>query len=88
MALSFFRRAEERFAGQPPASLDFGMFTALLRAQQALSPAARVQGQFQVAPAMEDPITEILLCGPCWRCAAAAQRGAFSPDVARQGAVN
>ncbi|HEY0043412.1 MAG TPA: hypothetical protein VGB62_02575 [Allosphingosinicella sp.] len=88
MDLSFFRRAEDGFAGQPPASLDFDMLTALLRAQQALSPAARVQGQFQVAPAMEDPITEILLSGPCWRCAAAAQRGAFSPHVARQGAVN
>jgi hypothetical protein len=88
MDLSFFRRAEARFASRSAANLDYGMFTALLRAQQALSPAARVQGQFRKVPVMEDPIVEILLCGPDWRRAAAAQRGAFSPACARQGAVN
>ena len=88
MDLSFFRRAEARFASRAPATLDFSMLTALLRAQQALSPAARVQGRYRPVPAMEDPIAEILLCGPDWRRAAAAQRGAFSPAYARQGAVN
>lgn len=87
MDLSFFRRAEQRFASRTPARLDFGMLVATLRAQREAAPA------WAAAPAAEprfaDPIAEILLAGPAWREAVAAQRGCFNPQIARmQGAVN
>ena len=87
MDLSFFRRAEQRFASRTPARLDFGMFVAALRTQREARPAATVR---PAAPAARfaDPIAEILLAGPAWREAVAVQRGCFNPAVARQGAVN
>jgi hypothetical protein len=87
MDLSFFRRAEQRFASRTPARLDFGMLVVALRAQHDASPAALARA---AAPAARfaDPIAEILLAGPGWREAVAAQRGCFNPEVARQGAVN
>ena len=86
MDLSFFRRAEQRFASRAPARLDFGMLVATLRTQRAAVPAAPAPQ----APAARfaDPIAEILLAGPGWREAVAVQRGCFNPEVARQGAVN
>jgi len=86
MDLSFFRRAEQRFASRTPARLDFGMLVAALRAQRA-APASRARG-VPAAAACADPLAEILLAGPAWREAVAAQRGCFNPVVARQGAVN
>ncbi len=89
MDLSFFRRAEQRFASRTPAALDFGMLVATLRAQRESRPAASA-GRAASAPAagFADPIAEILLAGPGWREAVAAQRGCFNPAFARQGAVN
>ena len=89
MDLSFFRRAEQRFASRTPAGLDFGMLVATLRSQRDSAPAASAR---VAAPTVSfaDPIAEILLAGPGWREAVAAQRGCFNPAYAcaRQGAVN
>ena len=89
MDLSFFRRAEQRFASRAPARLDFGMLVATLRTQRDSAPAATA-GTEDEAPAASfaDPIAEILLAGPGWREAVAAQRGCFNPAYARQGPVN
>ena len=89
MDLSFFRRAEQRFASRSPARLDFGMLVATLRTQRDLAPSAAVLSMASEAGvACADPIAEILLAGPGWREAVAAQRGCFNPAFARQGAVN
>jgi hypothetical protein len=87
MDLSFFRRAEQRFASRAPAHLDFGMLVATLRSQRDSAPAAAARA---TAPAagIADPIAEILLAGPGWREAVTAQRGCFNPAFARQEAVN
>lgn len=89
MDLSFFRRAEQRFASHTPARLDFGMLVATLRLQREAAPAASARAA-DSAPAerFADPLAEILLAGPAWREAVAAQRGCFNPAFARQGAVN
>lgn len=88
MDLSFFRRAEARFAGQTPARLDYGLFVAALHAQRAAAPSPRAQRAAASMARLADPIAEILLAGPCWREAVAAQGGSFNPAFARQGAVN
>jgi hypothetical protein len=88
MDLSFFRRAEQRFASRAPARLDFGMLVAALRSQREAGPAAVTRPAAPAAPRFADPIAEILLAGPAWREAVAAQGGCFNPKVARQGAVN
>jgi hypothetical protein len=87
MDLSFFRRAEQRFASRAPAGLDFGMLVATLRAQRESTPAASARAPVPAA-SFADPIAEILLAGPAWREAVAAQRGCFNPAFARQGSVN
>jgi hypothetical protein len=87
MDLSFFRRAEQRFASRTPARLDFGMLVAALRTQREAGPAALMRSPAPDPPCA-DPIAEILLAGAAWREAVAAQRGCFNPAVARQGAVN
>ena len=89
MDLSFFRRAEQRFASRAPARLDFGMLVATLQTRRDSAPTA-LTGAGASAPAacFADPIAEILLAGPAWREAVAAQRGCFNPAYARQGAVN
>ena len=85
MDLSFFRRAEAKFASRTPAALDFGMLVATLRTQRAAEESPRPVRSV-VRPA--DPLVEILLGGPSWREAVAAQRGSFNPRYAVQGAVN
>ena len=88
MDLSFFRRAEQRFASRTPAQLDFDMLVATLRAQREAAPAARGGPAWAPAARLADPLAEILLAGARWREAVAAQRGCFNPAFARQGAVN
>ena len=88
MDLSFFQRAEQRFASRTAARPDFGMLAAMLRAQQAASETARAQARFAATPDFEDSLVEILLGGPRWRLAVAARRGSFSRRAARQGPVN
>ena len=88
MDLSFFRRAEQRFASRTPAGLDFGMLVATLRSQRDSAPTASARAVPAAAARIADPIAEILLAGPAWREAVTAQRGCFNPAFARQGAVN
>jgi hypothetical protein len=88
MDLSFFRRAEQRFASRTPARLDHGVLVAMLQAQQAASAAARAQLLWLAAPRLSDPLVELLVAGPGWRRAVAVQRGCFNPAFARKGAVN
>lgn len=88
MDLSFFRRAEQRFASRTPARLDFDMLVATLRSQREAAPAALTRAAAPPASRLADPIAEILLAGPAWREAVAAQGGCFNPEVARQGPVN
>ncbi|HEU0133677.1 MAG TPA: hypothetical protein VFR28_02560 [Allosphingosinicella sp.] len=88
MDLSFFRRAEQRFASRTPARLDFGMLVAAVRTQRDAGPTGLARTASVPSARFADPIAEILLAGPAWREAVAAQRGCFNPEVARQGAVN
>jgi hypothetical protein len=88
MDLSFFRRAEQRFASRTAARLDHGVLLAMLQTRQAASPAVRAQALWLSRPTFEYPLVELLLGGPHWHRALAAQRGCFNPAYARQGAVN
>ncbi|HEX8307014.1 MAG TPA: hypothetical protein VF645_01175 [Allosphingosinicella sp.] len=85
MDLSFFRRADQRLASRAPAALDFGILVATLRAQRDSMPATSARSAASEPPACcPDPIAEILLAGPSWREAVAAQRGCFNSAFARQ----
>ena len=88
MDLNFFRRAEQRFASRTAAALDFGLLAAMLQTRQSASAAARAQAQWNLAPRLEDPLVELLLGGPLWRRAVAAQSGCFNPAYAMKGCVN
>ena len=88
MDLSFFRRIEQRFASRTAAHPDWGMLSAMLRAQAERTPAARAQALAPAPREGPDPLAEILSAGPCWRAAVAALGGSFNPAVARQRAVN
>ena len=87
MDLAFLRRAEQRFASRIAVAPDPGVVSALLAVQRAASAAARAEALLE-APRVPDPIAEILLAGPGWRRAVAAQRGSFNPDLAKQGDGN
>jgi hypothetical protein len=88
MDLNFFRRAEQRFASRTAAPLEFGLLAAMLQTRQAASLAARAQAHWCAVPRLEDPLVELLLGGPLWRRAAAAQMGCFNPAYAGQRSVN
>ena len=88
MDLNFFRRAEQRFASRTAAPLEFGLLAAMLQTRQAASAAARAQALWTAAPRLQDPLVELLLGGPLWRRAVAAQMGSFNPAYAMQGHVN
>jgi hypothetical protein len=81
MDLSFFRRAQMRFAGGSPARLDYGVLVATLEAVQSTSAAARAvrgfSGEGNTAP-RQDALVELLLGGPGWRDALIAQGGCFN----------
>jgi hypothetical protein len=81
MDLSFLRSAGMRFAGRSAARLDYGVLVATLEAVQSASAAARAVrgdgGEGQRA-FRHDPLVELLLGGPGWREAAAAQEGCFN----------
>ena len=101
MDLSFLRRAEQRFASRTAAHPDFGMLSAMLRAQGQASAAARAQAETSPAARAQalpfivvepsevaNPIAEIVCAGPYWQAAVTALGGSFNPAVARQRAVN
>ena len=81
MDLSFFRRAQSRFASRAPARLDYGVLVATLEAAQSSSAAARTVrglGIEGIAAPGQDALVELLLGGPGWREALAAQGGSFN----------
>ena len=82
MDLAFLRRAEQRFASRTAVTPDPGVVSALLEVQRAASAAARAEAILE-APRVRDPIAEILLAGPGWERAVAAQRGSFNPSLAQ-----
>jgi hypothetical protein len=87
MDLGFFRRAQMRFASQSAARLDYGVLVATLEAMQSSSNAARAlraAGSESLATPRHDSLVELLLGGPGWREALAAQRGSFNPGRARK----
>jgi hypothetical protein len=81
MDLSFFRRAQTRFASGGPARLDYGVLVATLEAMQSASAAARavrgLSAEGTAAPG-QDALVELLLGGPGWREAVTAQGGCFN----------
>ncbi|TFI58348.1 hypothetical protein E2493_10195 [Sphingomonas parva] len=81
MDLAFLRRAEQRFARRTAITPDPDVVSALREVQRAASAAARAEALLE-APRVRDPIAEILLAGPGWRRAVAAQKGSFNPDLA------
>ena len=88
MDLSFLRRAEQRFASRTAAIPEFGMLSAMLRAQAGTTPAARAQALAPAPREIPDPLAEIRSAGPCWRAAVATLGGSFNPAFARKRAVN
>ncbi len=87
MDLSFFRRAQTRFASRTAARLDYGVLVATLEAMQSESPAARavrgLAGEGANAP-RQDALVELLVGGPGWRDAVAAQGGCFNRAYAAE----
>ena len=81
MDLSFLRSAGMRFAGRSAARLDYGVLVATLEAMQSASAAARAVrglGSERAMAPRQDALVELLLGGPGWREAAAAQEGCFN----------
>ena len=81
MDLSFFRRAQSRFASRAPARLDYGVLVATLEAAQSSSAAARTVRGLTVegmAAPRQDALVELLLGGPDWRGAVISQGGCFN----------
>ena len=88
MDLTFFRRAEQRFASPSAARLDYGVLIATLDALQSASPAARALrgcGGEGIVALGRDPVVELILGGSAWREAIEAQCGSFHRAVARFG---
>lgn len=86
MDLSFFRNAQARFASRSAARLDYRVLVATLAAMQSASAAARAvraPGSEGKAAFRHDPLVELLLGGPGWRDAVAAQGGCFNRAQAR-----
>ena len=82
MDLSFFRRAQTRFASRSAARLDYGVLVATLEAMQSASATARAvrnAGQSGSPAPGQHALAELVLGGPAWREAIAAQRGSFNP---------
>ena len=88
MDLSFFRRAERRFASRDPARLDYDLLVALLRARREALLDGAPTPRKPIASGPRDGIAEILLAGADWREAVWAQGGSFSPGLVRHGSVN
>ena len=77
-----FQLRAKRQPGPPqPAALDFELLCAGLSAQQAATPAARAQANFdrKITPAPgTEPLVETVLAGPGWQEAASAQHFCFN----------
>ena len=88
MDVVFLLRAQRLLAERQPARLEHSVFVAALAAQQSASATARAQALSAGAnlqSVLEDPLIELLLAGPDWKEAAAAQRGCFNRCEGRRG---
>jgi len=87
MDLAFFRRAQKKFDSRAAAQLDYRVLVAMLEAMQSATASARAARQLRAegrsAPCRSS-LVELVLGGPSWREAIAAQRGSFSPDWAHR----
>ncbi len=82
MDLAFLRRG---FTGDSAARLEYGVLAAALQGLQASSAAARAEALAEPGIAHPHlPIADILIGAPCWREAAAAQRGCFNAAQAEK----
>jgi hypothetical protein len=87
MDASFFRHAQTGFASRSAARLDYGVLIATLEAMQSASATAKaVRGLTAepIASPRQDSLAELVLGGPRWREAIAAQAGSFNPERAQQ----
>ena len=73
MGMNFSGKAEHE-----EAPLDHAVLLDALAARRAIGEAAKAAQIPSAAPSAEEPITEILLAGPSWRRALAAQQGSFN----------
>lgn len=87
MDLSFFQRRAQGFDKPLGAQLDYGVLVATLGGMQSASAAARALRSFGPETGMAPgryPIVDILLGGPFWAEALAAQGGCFNRAAAMQ----
>jgi hypothetical protein len=79
MDMAFLRRAERLLAARHVTRLDHAMLVATLAAHRPHMPKSAGRAVDEPAgPSVEEPIVELLLCGPDWQRAISAQRGCFS----------
>ena len=87
MDVVFLLRAQRLLSERQPARLEHSVFVATLAAQQSASATARAQARSagaRRASILDDPLIELLLGGPDWKKAAAAQRGCFNRSEGRR----
>jgi hypothetical protein len=79
MDMAFLRRAERLLAARHVTRLDHAMLVATLAAHRPQMPdSVQTPMAEPVGASVEDPLVELILAGPDWRRALAAQRGCFS----------
>lgn len=88
MDMSLFRRGDMRVAARGAAQLDYRVLVATLQALQLATATARAESRFgageaDLAPALCDPLADILLGAQRWQDAVLAQGGSFNPAFAR-----
>ena len=92
MDLAFFRHAQKKFDSRAAAQLDYRVLVAMLEAMQSATASARAARELRAegqSVSCRSALVELILGGPAWREAIAAQRGSFSPDWAlRFGSCN
>ena len=79
MDLSFFRRAEQRFASRTAAPLDFGLLVAMLADPAAASAGGAGPGFVERRSEASGSAGRIAARRPAWRRAVAAQAAASIP---------
>jgi len=79
--MAFLRPAERLPAGGESVPIDHSILIASLAAQRQFQAPRRGVDRAKAGAreaALEEPLIELLLAGPAWRQAVAAQRGCFS----------
>jgi len=79
MDMAFLHRAEPILAQGQPARIDHSLLVAAVAAQRAHVAADVESRPLQaISRVTDEPLVELLVCGPAWRQALSAQRGCFS----------